>query len=254
MLSNPANYAPSHLRPSSLWPRNQLRSAITEDAPVTSMCLWGGVKRREAAPREVWSVRSVEVYPYVKFFLSDDNSHLIGQLTWWAELQRKRWSYCTLSASSSLAKRFFCFFFCSTSLLCFVSKCIHESIHVLAVLQQHVLVNSVPPSSIRLFLASLSGGHEGEWGERGFFSASPSSLIIFGCSLSESLLLLFQTPHLLHLPVAGKTFKHTGCQTLDLMPGQVLGLMSSGKTGDCFLAEVSLSFLLFYLFFLARLI
>lgn len=44
-------------------------------------------------------------------FLSDDNSHLIGQLTWWAELQRKRWSYCTLSASSSLAKRFFCCFF-----------------------------------------------------------------------------------------------------------------------------------------------
>lgn len=136
MLSSPANYAPSHLRPCSPWPRNQLRSVVTEDAPLTSTCLWGGVKHGEEAPREAWSERSKEVCIPMWSVLSDDNTPLIGQLIWWAEL------YCTLSASSSRAKRFF-FFFCSTSLLYLVSKCIR----VLAVLQKHVLVNSAPPSS-----------------------------------------------------------------------------------------------------------
>lgn len=136
MLSSPANYAPSHLRPCSPWPRNHLRSVVTEDAPLTSTCLWGGVKHGEEAPREAWSERSKEVYPYVKCFTrwqhpSDWSAHLMG----WAVL----YFVCFFFTK---AKTFF-FFFCSTSLLYLVSKCIR----VLAVLQKHVLVNSAPPSS-----------------------------------------------------------------------------------------------------------
>lgn len=134
MLSSPANYAPSHLRPCSPWPRNHLRSVVTEDAPLTSTCLWGGVKHGEEAPREAWSERSKEVYPYVKCFTrwqhpSDWSAHLMG----WAVL----YFVCFFFTSQKV------FFFCSTSLLYLVSKCIR----VLAVLQKHVLVNSAPPSS-----------------------------------------------------------------------------------------------------------
>lgn len=177
MLSSPANYAPSHLRPCSLWPRNQLRSVITEDAPLASTCLWGGVRQEEEAPREAWSERGKKVYPHVKFFYQmnkhpfDWSAHLMG----WAVL----YFVCFFFTSQNV-------FFCSTSLLFFVSKCIH----VLAVSQKHVLVNSVSPSSTlhpshsRISLGRTRGRARESEGERGFLSASPSSLIIFGCSVN----------------------------------------------------------------------
>lgn len=129
LITLPLIFAPAARDPEIIWgPSSQrmLRSLQRVSEEALSM------ERRLPGKRGVSGAkRCIPMWSC----LPDDNTPLIGQLIWWAEL------YCTLSASSSLAKTLF--FFCSTSLLYLVSKCIR----VLAVLQKHVLVNSAPPSS-----------------------------------------------------------------------------------------------------------
>lgn len=172
MLSSPANYAPSHLRPCSPWPRNHLRSVVTEDAPLTSTCLWGGVKHGEEAPREAWSERSKEVYPYVKCFTrwqhpSDWSAHLMG----WAVLY------------------FVCFFFTKAKtfffFLLYFSSLFRFQVHPCAGSIAETCIGKfsssiLHPPSVSFSHLSREDTRESE-GERGLLSASPSSLIIFGC-------------------------------------------------------------------------